>query len=228
MRRVLSRLIPSPALGVAVVALVLAAGGITYAATSGEGVIRACANKRTGALRVASRCKRNERRVSWSIVGPQGLRGQKGNTGNTGARGFTGAPGAAGAPGSAGKEGPQGTAGPGATTFTGSIVNNGPNATLATLKNGVSIVGSCAGEVTVHLVTAPSGTLQTSGVATKSEKVLETFETTVGTERTLSATGAINFAGLVRDSAVGKFAHLDIHGQFGPSCTYWGMEIPSS
>jgi hypothetical protein len=53
-------------------------------------VIRACANKKTGALRLASKCRRSERRVSWSVQGPAGLQGLRGPTGQAGLPGSKG------------------------------------------------------------------------------------------------------------------------------------------
>ncbi len=224
MRRVLARLVPSPALGVALVALLLLCGSFAYASTAGESLIRACANRKTGILRIANRCKRNEKRVTWNSIGPTGHTGLRGLPG---ARGFSGPQGPTGATGATG---PQGPAGPGATSFTASIENGKPGATIATLPNGVSIVGSCLGEVTGHFVTNAGGALQTSGMSIINNPpgTIAPFETNAGTERTLTATGNINFDGLIRDSNAGKFAHLDIHGIFGPSCTFWGMYIPSS
>jgi hypothetical protein len=231
MRRVLARLIPSPALGVAIVALVLAAGGITYAATSSESVIRACANKRTGALRIANRCKRNERRVTWGVVGPQGRQGARGFIGS---RGFSGAQGAPGATGKEGKEGQQGPAGPGATTFSTTAFPS-TTVTLATLGNGISVRGICppSGNVQLQIATTSgSSSLQTSGtfsasIATPPVEPAVTNNTTSVT--TFTDSGFLDFDGLARDSlaAGAKFAHIDVHGQAGTPCTFWGMVIPS-
>lgn len=87
---------------VAAVGALVGAGGLAFAASSG-GVIRACANKKSGALRVASTCKRKqERAVSWNVRGPAGPAGPAGVAGVAGATGATGATGAPGAPGAAG------------------------------------------------------------------------------------------------------------------------------
>jgi Collagen triple helix repeat (20 copies) len=92
---------------VATICLFLLLGGGAYAAVgAGSGSIHACYNKRTGVLRIASHCKRSERAVSWSKVGPQGPRGQRGAAGRNGSNGAKGANGAAGAPGTAGAAGP--------------------------------------------------------------------------------------------------------------------------
>ena len=84
---------------VAAAGTLVGAGGLAVAASRGGGVIRACASKRTGALRVATICKKKqERAISWNVEGPQGPRGATGATGATGAAGTTGSPGAPGTP----------------------------------------------------------------------------------------------------------------------------------
>src|SRR3954452_18271205 len=61
---------PSPAMVVAIVALVLAAGGFAVAAIpSADGTIHGCYKKDGGALRVvkgAGGCKASERALSWN------------------------------------------------------------------------------------------------------------------------------------------------------------------
>jgi hypothetical protein len=86
-----------------VVALVaVLAGGWACAAVlpanAAGSTIHACVNPKSGATRIVSakaRCRRGEKRMSWSTTGPQGP---------------AGANGAAGAPGSAGAEGKAGAA----------------------------------------------------------------------------------------------------------------------
>jgi hypothetical protein len=62
--------------GLAGVALGAAIGGgvVAVAATSTT-VIKACAARSGGALRLASRCHSNERAVHWNVTGPQGKPG---------------------------------------------------------------------------------------------------------------------------------------------------------
>jgi hypothetical protein len=84
------RLIPPPAMAVALVALLAASTGWAIAATSNHPVIRACANKKTGVLRLAKRCRRRERSISWDKEGFQGPQGLTGATGATGPAGPTG------------------------------------------------------------------------------------------------------------------------------------------
>ena len=86
----------------ATLAVFLAAGGAAWAATGSGATIHACYKKRGGALRIASRCKRGEKALSWNQIGP---RGAKGTAGKAGARGATGLQ------GPSGKEGPRGEAG---------------------------------------------------------------------------------------------------------------------
>ncbi|HLH66638.1 MAG TPA: tail fiber domain-containing protein [Solirubrobacteraceae bacterium] len=96
-------------------ALGLAAGP----ALAGGGMIHACANRRTGALRLAARCRRDERPVVWSFRGPAGAQG------------------AAGAPG---KTGPAGPAGPAAGPATGALSGSypGPTLNITGADNGAS------------------------------------------------------------------------------------------
>jgi hypothetical protein len=72
----------------ATLALLLAIGGGSYAlAASGGNTITACAKKKGGALRIASRCRRGERKLSWNKVGPRGLQGPGGLQGPPGVAG---------------------------------------------------------------------------------------------------------------------------------------------
>ena len=86
--------------------LAVGAGWAIAASTTSSATIRACASKSTGVLRLAARCKKSERRVSWNTVGPRGLRGLRGIQGATGATGAAGATGATGAKGDTGPPGP--------------------------------------------------------------------------------------------------------------------------
>jgi hypothetical protein len=98
MHRIPSSLTPSPAMAVALAALLAASGGLAMAATSSSPVIRACVSKKTGALRVANKCRHGERSISWNQRGPEGPVGK----GTPGATGSPGIPGASGATGPAG------------------------------------------------------------------------------------------------------------------------------
>jgi Collagen triple helix repeat (20 copies) len=118
---------------IALLALFLALGGTSYAATAhggSSGRLYACVTQRfhTVNLTTASAtCPRGNVKISWNRTGPpgpRGLRGASGATGRrgpqgpagaqgpTGAKGAVGAQGPAGAKGNAGDAGPQGIAGP--------------------------------------------------------------------------------------------------------------------
>jgi len=113
---------PTRTAAIAVAALALVASGATAVATSrgSDSTVTACANVRTGALRLEtpkSRCAtkgpraKRERRVTWGRTGPQGLPGVAGAAGAAGAAGPAGPSGAAGAPGADGSPGATGPAG---------------------------------------------------------------------------------------------------------------------
>lgn len=94
--------------------LVAAPAGGAVAVSQGShdsDVIRGCVRK-DGRLRLATAknpCRRYERRISWSVRGPQGEPGPAGPAGPAGATGADGAP---GSPGPQGPAGPQGERGP--------------------------------------------------------------------------------------------------------------------
>ncbi len=84
---------PSPAMVVALIALLVALGGMAEASIPGKGgVITACYLKTGGSLRVlntsrpgaSGRCDRSERTLTWNQLGRQGIQGKKGKTGPPG------------------------------------------------------------------------------------------------------------------------------------------------
>jgi hypothetical protein len=78
----ISLTVPVRTLVIAVVALVVAAGGgYAVASTTGGGSISACAKKSNGALRMATKCQKSEKKVSWAIQGPAGTPGAPGQNG---------------------------------------------------------------------------------------------------------------------------------------------------
>ena len=89
---------PSPAIVVAVIALLVALGGMAAASIPGKGgVITACYLKTGGSLRVldtsrpgaSGRCHQGERTLTWNQLGRQGIQGKQGKKGNTGPPGPT-------------------------------------------------------------------------------------------------------------------------------------------
>ena len=72
-------------------------------------------------------CRRNEVRVHWNIIGPQGLTGPAGPMGPAGPSGPAGPQGPIGPAGAVGPQGPTGAVGPqGATGATGAVGPQGP------------------------------------------------------------------------------------------------------
>ena len=90
----------SPAMGVALTALVFAFAGGAYAAqSSSSGTIAACVQHTGGNLYIAKHCAKHDRKLRWGVSGPPGTAGPQGQQGSVGAPGATGPSGAAGAPG---------------------------------------------------------------------------------------------------------------------------------
>ena len=96
-----------------------------YFASSDSNAIVGCVNKKTGNLRISSKCTSAEKLISWNKIGPQGIPGPQGLIGETGIMGPQGVPGSegpkgemgiAGPPGPVGQTGPQGPAGNNSTT----------------------------------------------------------------------------------------------------------------
>src|SRR5581483_133965 len=97
--------------GLASLVVVVVAGAGAFADIPDGNVVEACYQKSTGQLRIVdnSGCSAGERKVTWNVRGPQGLRG---DAGPAGARGPAGERGPAGLAGPAGPKGPIGPAGP--------------------------------------------------------------------------------------------------------------------
>ena len=66
-------------------------GGEGRSASTRQSRINACQNKKSGALRISKKCKKNEKKVSWNTTGPAGPAGPAGAAGATGATGPAGA-----------------------------------------------------------------------------------------------------------------------------------------
>jgi hypothetical protein len=96
-----ARLRPSPALVLAMVAVVIAMRGVAIGSVpDSSGKISACYGK-NGTLRIVDtskkgKCARGEHRISWNQKGAVGIPGPRGATGAAGAAGTPGSPGAPG------------------------------------------------------------------------------------------------------------------------------------
>ena len=85
-----------------------------YYASSESNSISGCVNKKTGVLRIASKCSSTEKIISWNstgVQGPQGVQGEKGDAGPQGLQGPKGDAGPQGLQGPKGDAGPQGLQG---------------------------------------------------------------------------------------------------------------------
>jgi hypothetical protein len=217
----------------ATIAVFVALGGGAYAAVSAipdrNGVIHGCYKKKKGNLRLVAsgKCSRRERAIAFNQRGPRGPAGARGPRGLQGNRGIAGA---TGLPGAKGEQGPQG---PGAATFSTTLAQDAPKTALVTLSNGVTVSGLCtAGEVELKIETAGPGThLQISGTSANNDSSTgptpqdsDNVASTVGEK----GTGTADFNVIARDSTVGKFARIDVHGSHAAPCDFWGMIIPSS
>lgn len=92
----------------------LAMGAVAVGAEAPSDTLTACANGRTGALRLVEdhdECRAGEQQVTWSVAGPEGPAGPAGPQGEPGPAGPQGEPGPAGPAGPQGEPGPQGPAG---------------------------------------------------------------------------------------------------------------------
>jgi BclB C-terminal domain-containing protein len=78
----------TPSMVVALAALVIAAAGGAYAAGAGSSpTINACVRHHGGALYVATKCAHGDKRIKWSVTGPQGAAGSAGKPGAAGPAG---------------------------------------------------------------------------------------------------------------------------------------------
>src|SRR4051794_29155421 len=75
------------------------------AATGGSGAIHACVAKKSGAVRIAEKCRHSEHALAWNQTGPAGAMGATGAPGTAGAAGAPGAPGTNGTKGDKGDKG---------------------------------------------------------------------------------------------------------------------------
>jgi hypothetical protein len=183
-----------------------------------QGVIHGCYNTSlahgspTGALRVINTAKLNGNCASWETALNWN---QTGPTGPTGARGPTGPKGATG------------PTGPGAITNTATVAQGAGFTTLFSVS-GVVVEGFCdAGHVGLRFTATPASSgLEMSGTRNADTSVFPMNVDGI-LALTISATLNIDFDGLLRNLAVGKFAHVDVHGFQGSPCIFWWMIIPS-
>jgi hypothetical protein len=145
---------------VGVVAAILAvgagAGSFAYATVSSSAIIiHACVSKEVGLVRIAAKCRKTERPLTWSNGGGA----QAGPTGPQGPAGPQGPQGPQGATGAAGAKGDTGTAG-----VNRDVIGGGDSCSLA--GNATEYIGmfgaNCAGttEADAQLAMPANGTVQ--------------------------------------------------------------------
>jgi hypothetical protein len=135
MKRI-ATLLPLTALPAALIALLLVSSGVALVARPSESKAMYGCHKKNGNLRVVGkrqRCRRRERKISWSQKGVRGRSGKAGQRGPAGPAAPAGLPGlnatngVGGDPGSPGAPGPSGPTGPaGPSGLTGPTGDAGP------------------------------------------------------------------------------------------------------
>jgi hypothetical protein len=117
------------------------------------------------------------------------------------------------------------------STFVTTFPQTTISGTLATLRNGIVVQGTCRpGIIVLGLNRKTAGDeLQASGTATTSGTIAAVdFDATSGEPVTGNSASSVDIDLLARDAtAGGKFARIEVHGTYGSPCTFWGMIIPS-
>ncbi len=152
---------------------------IAFAGSSSAGpVIQGCYNERTGILRIAKTCKRDEATIDWNEIGPTGRRGPTGATGASGAAGTTGATGPTGATGATRATGPTGA--------TGATGDSGPAGPVgATGDTGATGPAGPAGATGATGATGPAGATGAKGATGVNAYTTTTTNSTVAWQHRL-------------------------------------------
>jgi hypothetical protein len=166
------------------------------------------------------------------LKGKTGPRGTNGSSGPKGEPGLQGLPGPKGEPGQRGEVGPQG---PGATSFFTPVAQGASGVTVANLNNGAIVTADCIGttkEADLTISTPSGNHLQASGTGSLGATVVPLDTENAGSVGLAKA--SVDIDAIARDSSLGgKFARIDVHGQFlssppGTPCDFWGMVTPAS
>jgi hypothetical protein len=153
----------TPAVIAAIVTLLVAGGG--YAIAGGRGTIEACVHKGTHVL-YTGKCKKGDKKLSWSKFGPRGPKGATGPAGSAGATGPQGPAGPAGATGPQGPAGPAGATGPqGPAGPAGATGAQGPPGTFGTITVKTTLGTVPAANQAGDIVDCASGEVAIGGGA---------------------------------------------------------------
>jgi hypothetical protein len=209
----------SYAMATGAVIVALGGGAFALAATPGQGkVLHGCVSRKTGLLRVvksASSCRKHrELAINWNKQGQRGLRG------------IAGARGPQGAQGAKGDQGPQG---PGATTFAATLAQGTTNGMLTHTRDGIVIEGNCVllpAQAVVLTLAANGHTIQLSGTENTGASTSPARADGITSMSTSNPTD-VELDVIARDTTIGRFDRIDVHGSFGSPCKYWGMATPS-
>jgi hypothetical protein len=152
-----------------------------------------------------------------------------------GARGATGATGAQGPKGDPGAKGDTGPQGPGARSFTASLAKSAGSSDLATLDNGLKVVGVCGINGVSVTIETTSGDLTFEGSGLVGRRTPSTEAYNVGGDTGTSGVGfgtalSGHLDAVARDKALGgRFAHISVGGVFTDpaGCRFWGMITPA-
>jgi len=79
----------------------------------------------------------------------------------------------------------------------------------------------------VGLTVATGMNLQASGTLNENSGVSHVDANDDTNHVFVEASTSVDIDALARDSTVGKFARIDVHGSTGTECTFWWMVIPS-
>lgn len=118
-------------------ALILLIGAFAFASQAGAATLYVCVKKGSGTARFVNartRCRRNETKLAWNIVGPAGRNGTNGKNGSNGKNGKDGATGKNGTNGSNGTNGVNGSSA-GYFDFNDAQVELPARTTIATLPS---------------------------------------------------------------------------------------------
>jgi hypothetical protein len=147
--------LPSPAMVIAVIALIAATTGSAVAASS----LITSAKIKNGTIKLADISKSTQNALKKGKTGPQGPKGDKGDAGPQGAKGDKGDAGPQGAKGDAGPQGPKGDTGPQGPK--GDTGPQGPSGTASIRSNSNSNASSNATQTLTAM--CDSGQVATGG-----------------------------------------------------------------